>query len=134
MSLKKHHIFYLFLLFNGVVSGQQDTLQIIKDKDSLAQNEVPPSVKTALKSPNGFKIIALPVAFYTPDTKIGGGVGGLTTFNFKGDSIGARRSSVTVGLVYTQLRQILLYFPFQLFPQNQKYRSEEHTSELQSPC
>ena len=121
MFLKKYHIFYLFLLFNGVANGQQDALQIIDGKDSLAQNEVPPSVKTALKSPNGFKIIALPVAFYTPDTKIGGGVGGLTTFNFKGDSIGARRSSVTVGLVYTQLQQILLYFPFQLFPQNQKY-------------
>lgn len=73
------------------------------------------------KSPNRFKIVALPVAFYTPDTKWGGGVGGLSTFNFKSDSLRARRSSVTVGVVYTQLRQVLLYFPFQLFPQNQKY-------------
>jgi outer membrane protein assembly factor BamA len=75
----------------------------------------------APKSPNRFKIVALPVAFFTPDTKWGGGVGGLSTFNFKQDSLGARRSSVTVGVVYTQLRQVLLYFPFQLFPQNQKY-------------
>lgn len=43
------------------------------------------------------------------------------TFNFPKDSLRARRSSVTVGAAYTQLNQILLYFPFQLFPQNQKY-------------
>lgn len=72
-------------------------------------------------NPNRFKIVALPLAFFTPDTKFGGGVGGLTTFNFPKDSLGARRSSVTVGLVYTQMKQTLIYFPFQLFPQNQRY-------------
>jgi outer membrane protein assembly factor BamA len=73
------------------------------------------------KNPNRFKVIGLPVFFFTPDTKFGGGAGGLATFNFPKDSLGARRSSVTVGVVYTQLNQLLLYFPFQLFPQNQKY-------------
>jgi outer membrane protein assembly factor BamA len=73
------------------------------------------------KNPNRFKIVALPVVFYTPDTKWSGGTGGLSTFNFPKDSLGARRSSVTVGVVYTQLRQVLLYFPFQLFPNNQRY-------------
>jgi outer membrane protein assembly factor BamA len=72
-------------------------------------------------NPNRFKIIGLPVFFYTPDTKFGGGAGGLSTFNFPKDSLNARRSSVTIGAVYTQLKQVLLYFPFQLFPQNQKY-------------
>jgi hypothetical protein len=100
MTLRKlTHLFFLLLL-NQWVFGQKDTLS---------------------KKTNGFKVIGLPVVFYTPDTKIGGGVGGLATFNFKNDSIGARRSSVTVGAVYTQLNQILLYFPFQLFPKNQSY-------------
>jgi outer membrane protein assembly factor BamA len=75
----------------------------------------------SLKNPNRLKVIGLPVVFYSPDTKLGGGAGGLLTFNFKSDSIGARRSSVTVGAVYTQLNQLLLYFPFQLFPRNQAY-------------
>jgi len=75
----------------------------------------------SLKNPNRFKVIGLPVFFFTPDTKFGGGAGGIATFNFPKDSLGARRSSVTVGVVYTQLRQVLLYFPFQLFPQNQRY-------------
>ena len=73
------------------------------------------------KRPNKTKIVALPIGFYTPDTKIGGGVGGLLTFNFRQDTLGARRSSVTIGAVYTQLNQVLLYFPFQLFPKNQSY-------------
>lgn len=75
----------------------------------------------ALRNPNRFKVIGLPVFFFTPDTKFGGGAGGITTFNFPTDTLGARRSSVTVGVVYTQLKQVLLYFPFQLFPQNQRY-------------
>jgi outer membrane protein assembly factor BamA len=74
-----------------------------------------------VKSPNRLKTIVLPAPFYTPDTRWGIGVAGLTTFNFKQDSLGARRSSVTIGVAYTQLNQFLLYFPFQLFPENQRY-------------
>ncbi len=82
---------------------------------TLSAQEKPP------KSPNRFKVIGLPVFFYTPDTKWGGGVGALTTFNFPKDSLGARRSSATLGVVYTQLNQLLIYVPFQLFPQNQRW-------------
>jgi outer membrane protein assembly factor BamA len=71
--------------------------------------------------PNRFKIVALPVLFYTPDTRFGFGAGGLTTFNFPSDSLYARRSSATLGVVYTQLKQILIYVPFQLFPHNADY-------------
>ena len=73
------------------------------------------------KNPNRLKFIVLPLVFYSPDTKLGGGLGGIVTFNFPKDSINARRSSVTIGAAYTQLNQFLLYFPFQLYPQNQNY-------------
>ena len=73
------------------------------------------------QNPNRLKFVALPLVFYSPDTKLGGGLGGIVTFNFPKDSLNARRSSVTVGAAYTQLNQFLLYFPFQLFPNNQKY-------------
>ena len=73
------------------------------------------------QNPNRLKFVALPLVFYSPDTKLGGGLGGIITFNFPKDSLNARRSSVTVGAAYTQLNQILLYFPFQFYPQNQKY-------------
>ncbi len=101
MILKKNIIlFVLCLCAIGTINAQTDTIK---------------------KNPNRLKIIGLPIVLYSPDTKLGGGVGGLLTFNFKSDSIGARRSSVTVGAVYTQLNQLLLYFPFQLFPHNQAY-------------
>lgn len=80
-----------------------------------------PIVFAQPKSPNRFKVVALPVLFYTPDTKWGAGAGALSTFNFPTDSLGARRSSATIGLVYTQLSQLLFYVPFQLFPKNQQW-------------
>jgi outer membrane protein assembly factor BamA len=65
------------------------------------------------------KLLALPIAFYTPDTKWGGGVSGVSTF-FAGRN--APRSSVTIGLAATQLRQILVYLPFQIYTKNDDYR------------
>ncbi len=67
------------------------------------------------------KLSAFPIFFYSPDTKFGIGAAGLLTFNFKNDSIGARRSSVTFGFAYTQLKQVLIYLPYQLFLKNRKY-------------
>ena len=97
--MKKATILLICLIFSAYLTAQSDST----------------------KNSNHLKVIGLPIVFYSPDTKFGGGAGGLLTFNFKSDSIGARRSSVTVGAVYTQLNQLLLYFPFQLFPKNQAY-------------
>ena len=36
----------------------------------------------SLKSPNRLKAIVLPIVFYSPDTKLGGGAAALLTFNF----------------------------------------------------
>ncbi len=99
MTIRYFICFTLILFFSSKIIAQSDST----------------------KNPNRLKAIVLPVAFYTPDTKFGGGAASLFTFNFPKDSLRARRSSVTVGAVYTQLNQFLLYFPFQLFPENQKY-------------
>ena len=68
--MKKAAILLICLVFSTYLTAQSDSL----------------------KSPNRLKIIGLPIVFYSPDTKFGGGAGGLLTFNFKSDSIGARRS------------------------------------------
>jgi outer membrane protein assembly factor BamA len=65
------------------------------------------------------KILALPIAFYTPDTKWGGGVSGILTF-FAGQK--TPRSSVTIGIAATQLKQILVYLPFQIYAKNDHFR------------
>jgi outer membrane protein assembly factor BamA len=76
--------------------------------------------KDSLKT-NKPKLSAFPVVFYSPDTKLGVGGAGLLTFNFKNDTLGARRSSVSFGFAYTQLNQVLTYLPYQLFLKNRKY-------------
>lgn len=72
-------------------------------------------------NPNKFKLRALPIAFYSPDTKIGFGGAGIATFNFKNDSLYAKKSSVTFGFAYTQLNQVLTYLPYELFLDNSNY-------------
>jgi outer membrane protein assembly factor BamA len=103
-------VFLIVLTFNIFIINAQENKTVEKDTQTIKTH-----------SPNRFKAIVLPAPFFTPDTKWGGGAVGLMTFNFPKDSLNARRSSVTVGVAYTQLKQFLLYFPFQLFPKNQKY-------------
>ncbi|MBI3520366.1 MAG: BamA/TamA family outer membrane protein [Bacteroidetes bacterium] len=68
-----------------------------------------------------FKIIGLPLLFYVPETKFGGGGAGLVTFKLKNDSINTRTSSVQFDVAYTQLKQTLVYMPFQLWIRNETY-------------
>jgi outer membrane protein assembly factor BamA len=107
--ITKKILLFIFILSVFTLKAQEKE---VSDKEK--QEEKAPN-------PNRFKAIVLPSPFYTPDTKWGGGAVGLMTFNFPKDSLNARRSSVTIGIAYTQLKQFLLYFPFQLFPKNQKY-------------
>ena len=66
-------------------------------------------------------ITAIPVAFYTPETRLGLGASGLMLFNFKKDSINAPRSSVSIGFAYTQNKQVLFNLPYNLFVKNREY-------------
>ncbi|NUO02837.1 MAG: BamA/TamA family outer membrane protein [Saprospiraceae bacterium] len=59
-------------------------------------------------------ILALPIVFYSPDTRWGFGASGILTFQTD-RKLPGRRSSITFGGAYTQFRQILFYAPFQLY-------------------
>ncbi len=67
-------------------------------------------------------VSGFPVLFYTPETRFGYGAAGVCIFNFKKDSLLAPRSSVNLGLTYTQNKQILFYLPFTLFIKNREYQ------------
>lgn len=60
-------------------------------------------------------IVPLPLAFYTPETGWGGGAAGMYAFRFRDQSDSARPSQFQLAFAYTQRRQLLLYFPFQVF-------------------
>ncbi|MCA6363387.1 MAG: BamA/TamA family outer membrane protein [Bacteroidetes bacterium] len=59
--------------------------------------------------------------YYTPETRFSIGAAGIYAFRFRSDSSNARPSRINFGLAVTQNRQLLVYLPFQLFPQNGRF-------------
>jgi len=66
-------------------------------------------------------IIVLPVVFRLPETRWGGGLAGTASFSFAKDSLNAKPSQLTFGTTFTQNKQILIFFPFKIFTNNDKY-------------
>ncbi len=64
------------------------------------------------------RFFAVPLISYSNDTRWGFGAAGILTF--RGNPL---RSSVTFGLLYTQRKQFLLYFPYQWFSPNGHWRA-----------
>jgi outer membrane protein assembly factor BamA len=65
--------------------------------------------------------VALPVVFRFPETRWGGGVAGLASFGFTRDSVGAKMSQLNFGATFTQNKQVLVFFPFKIFLDNNRY-------------
>ncbi len=86
---------------------------LIKSQDSLKS--------TFINDLNKKTFAAFPVAFYSPETKIGIGAGGVYAFPFNSKDTISRPSNIQFGLVYTQLRQVLVYLPYQLFIKQNKF-------------
>ncbi len=66
--------------------------------------------------------VALPLIFRTPETSWGFGAGAFYAFKFKGQSTTTRPSQFQVGGAYTLLNQLLLYFPYQIFTDNNRFQ------------
>jgi outer membrane protein assembly factor BamA len=66
-------------------------------------------------------LFVLPVAFRYPETGWGGGVAATSSWTWAKDSIGSKPSQASLGLTYTQNRQVLAFFPFSVFAKNNKY-------------
>ncbi len=60
-------------------------------------------------------LIPIPIVYYTPETRWAGGVAALYTFRFRRQTDDERPSQITLGLAYTQEKQVLIYLPFQFF-------------------
>ncbi|MFN3588121.1 MAG: BamA/TamA family outer membrane protein [Spirosomataceae bacterium] len=65
--------------------------------------------------------IVLPVVFRFPETRWGGGIAGTSTFSFQKDSSWAKPSQISYGVTITQNRQLLIFAPFTLFLNNNKW-------------
>ena len=77
---------------------------------------------TASDSTKKVSIIALPIVFYSPETRLGFGAAGSMTFRLKGEKPDSRPSQVQLGFAYTLNKQLLFYLPFQFFIKDTQYR------------
>jgi len=68
-----------------------------------------------------FGTVVLPVLFYMPETKWGGGVGGLITYRPPQSASAARPSSLYFYAIYTQLKQFSTQFKPELYFKNEAY-------------
>jgi outer membrane protein assembly factor BamA len=66
-------------------------------------------------------LVVLPVIFSMPQTKLGGGVGGLFTLRPAGSAPTARPSSLYFVAIYTQLKQFDLELKPELYLRNERY-------------
>ncbi len=70
---------------------------------------------------NRNSLVALPYAYYTPETKIAFGVGGIYSFRPSGGSPEDRPSNVRIALTCTQLKQTILGFLPEIYLKNESY-------------
>ena len=73
-------------------------------------------------STKNFKLTAFPVAFYLPETGFGFGGLGIATFRFKDELPESRPSTLQLGLTYTTKGQFLLFAPFELYADEERWR------------
>ncbi len=73
--------------------------------------------------PRRVALIPVPLVYYTPETRLAYGVAATATVHFRRDDdfAGARPSQLTLALAYTQNQQLLLYLPFQVFYDHNRY-------------
>ncbi|MCA0233675.1 MAG: outer membrane protein assembly factor [Bacteroidetes bacterium] len=94
-------------------------LLIVKVLTGVLLSEV--CLQTAYSQRKQWNLLPFPVVYYTPETRWAYGGAITSTFRFRTDSLKARPSQLSLGIVFTQEKQSLYYLPFQLFPQNGKY-------------
>lgn len=73
--------------------------------------------------PKRLALIPVPLVYYTPETRLAYGVAATATVHFRRDDrfAAARPSQFTLALAYTQNHQLLLYLPFQVFYDHNRY-------------
>lgn len=104
--MKKHFLLFLLLVcFSCFLKAQTDT---IPEKEPLVKKS---------------SFIVLPLVFYTPETRLGGGAASIYAFRFRGNSEETKPSQAQLGFAYTQEKQILAYLPFQIYLKNQDWFS-----------
>lgn len=103
---KKMALFFIFIL---VLIQNSIWAMILGSIDQSQRNE------------KKWRIIVLPVLFYMPETKWGGGAGGLITYRSSLDQTEKRPSSIYFYAIYTQLKQFSSQIKPELYFREESY-------------
>lgn len=99
MDIYRFGIFtFCIFLFSSVSFAQKDTV--------------------ALEEVKNFTVTAYPVLFFLPETRWGAGGASVVTFRLPGEGSNTRPSSFNGGVAYTQNKQLLFFFPYNLYKNN----------------
>ncbi|MGB3151808.1 MAG: BamA/TamA family outer membrane protein [Maribacter sp.] len=78
--------------------------------------------KKVRDSIKNFRLTLLPVIFFLPETGLGYGGLGLSTFRLKGESQASRPSNIQLGLTFTSKKQLLFFMPYEIYLDEEKWR------------
>lgn len=102
--MHKKLLIFCFFVFFALWGGAQDV-----------QNKSNDTVKK-------FRLTGLPVLFYLPETGLGYGGLGISTFRFKNEPEQSRASSAQLAVSYTTKNQLLIFAPFELYWKQERWR------------
>ena len=69
-----------------------------------------------------FKNSIIPIAFFLPETSLGLGITGISTFRKSSSSPELRPSQFIYSVVYTLRKQLLIFLPYEIYLKNQHIR------------
>lgn len=100
-------VFYFLFVYSANTQG------IFKSKSEIDSSQI-------TKKKN--LILAYPVVFYQPETRLGGGVAGIFSFRFKNEPATSNPSQIQFTTAYTQNKQIILTLPFEIYTRDNGYK------------
>lgn len=77
--------------------------------------------KIEVDTADRYDILVYPIIFYLPETKFGFGGASVITFRLPGEAADSRPSSMNAGMAYTLNKQLLMYFPYKLYKDHNRW-------------
>lgn len=77
--------------------------------------------KAEVDTTDNCNAIIYPVIFYLPETSFAFGSASVITFRLPGENYSSRPSSLNAGAAYTLNKQLLIYFPYKIFKDQNKW-------------
>lgn len=100
--MKGNNLWLVILLLTTVIAQKSEA-----QADTVKAQEI-----------KNLNVTAYPVLFYLPETRWGGGAASVVTFRLPGEGRETRPSSFNGGVAYTQNKQLLFFFPYSLYKNN----------------